>query len=180
MEEEKKKAYIGGRGKTLYKPELDEHAYNYCLMGALDEDLAGFFGISVRTLNKWKNKYPSLEECIRAGKLYADMHVARSLYKKAVGYSYKQLVFKKTSITEKSAKIDVSMDGTFLDEGEEGFEVIKITTKEVIPDTRAQIFWLKNRQPKLWREKHEVDHTTDGEKVPYVTLFELPNDGRNE
>ena len=73
MAEKKKSAYIGGRGKTLYKPELDEHAHNYCLLGALDEDLARFFRISVATLNKWKKKYPSFEESIRVGKELADM-----------------------------------------------------------------------------------------------------------
>ena len=28
-----------------------------------------------------------------------------------------------------------------------------ITRKEVVPDTTAQIFWLKNRKPKDWRDK---------------------------
>ena len=27
------------------------------------------------------------------------------------------------------------------------------------PDTTAIIFWLKNRRPDLWRDKHEVEHT---------------------
>ena len=28
-------------------------------------------------------------------------------------------------------------------------------------DTTAGIFWLKNRQPRKWRDKHEIDHTVD-------------------
>jgi hypothetical protein len=33
--------------------------------------------------------------------------------------------------------------------------------KHVPPDTAACIFWLKNRRPALWRDRHEIDH-----KVP--------------
>jgi hypothetical protein len=29
-------------------------------------------------------------------------------------------------------------------------------TKEVQPDTTAQIFWLKNRRPEQWRDKRDV------------------------
>ncbi|HLS07388.1 MAG TPA: hypothetical protein VK079_05485, partial [Bacillota bacterium] len=32
-------------------------------------------------------------------------------------------------------------------------------TKEVQPDTTAQIFWLKNRKPAEWRDKQEIEHT---------------------
>ena len=32
-----------------------------------------------------------------------------------------------------------------------------IITREVPPDTTAQIFWLKNRRPDLWRDRHEND-----------------------
>lgn len=33
----------------------------------------------------------------------------------------------------------------------------KIVTKEVVPDTTAQIFWLKNRKPKEWRDKQNIE-----------------------
>src|ERR1700682_545966 len=34
---------------TLYKPEYCELAHNYCLLGATNEVLAGFFGVICRT-----------------------------------------------------------------------------------------------------------------------------------
>lgn len=37
--------------------------------------------------------------------------------------------------------------------------VTKVVTKEVIPDTTAQIFWLKNRRPDLWRDKQQIEHS---------------------
>ena len=32
-------------------------------------------------------------------------------------------------------------------------------TKQVAPDTTAQIFWLKNRKPQEWRDKKETEVT---------------------
>ena len=33
------------------------------------------------------------------------------------------------------------------------------TIKEVVPDTTAQIFWLKNRRPDRWRDKQDIEHS---------------------
>ena len=41
---------------------------------------------------------------------------------------------------------------------------MKKTRKIVLPDTTAQIFWLKNRRPDKWRDKREETvsiHNTD-------------------
>lgn len=37
--------------------------------------------------------------------------------------------------------------------------VTKEVTKEVQPDTTAQIFWLKNRRPDHWRDKQDIEHS---------------------
>lgn len=37
--------------------------------------------------------------------------------------------------------------------------VTKAVKKEVVPDTKAQIFWLKSRKPEQWRDKQEVQHS---------------------
>lgn len=42
--------------------------------------------------------------------------------------------------------------------------VTKEVTKQVIPDTTAQIFWLKNRKPSDWRDK-PVDTSLEDEKT---------------
>lgn len=70
------------------------------------------------------------------GKIVADANVADSLYNRAVGVS-------------------VELQKAFVDKY--GVEH-KITVKEEIPgDVNAQRFWLNNRRPKEWREKHSVD-----------------------
>ena len=81
--------------------------------------------------------------------------------------------------TQTGSEKVTSTVGTFLSEEREGLQKIRVTTREVMPDVRAQIFWLKNRRPDLWRDKQEIDHTADGETMSYVKIFELPDDGRN-
>lgn len=45
-------------------------------------------------------------------------------------------------------------------------EVVKsLYNTALAGNTTAQIFWLKNRRPKQWREKHDVDVTSAGEKI---------------
>lgn len=45
---------------------------------------------------------------------------------------------------------------------------IKKTIKHVVPDTTAQIFWLKNRRPDKWRDKHEIVDNTALEKLDAI------------
>ncbi len=172
----------GGRGITAYLPEYNEQAYKICLLGATNETLAEFFGICPATLKKWMKKYPVFGESVRKGKLIADANVAGNLYKRAVGYNYQQVVLEpvEESATQGASEKVASTVATFLPEDIDGFRIARVITREVMPSVRAQIFWLKNRQPKLWCDKQEINHQSDAEKIPYVTLFELPNDGRNE
>lgn len=121
---------------TKYKDEYCELAFNYCLLGATDEDLARFFDVHESTINQWKIDYVEFSESIKRGKYEADALVARSLYQRAVGYQYLE---KKKEISDQGGVKD------------------SVTTKEVVPDTTAQIFWLKNRQPEKWRDKPIVD-----------------------
>lgn len=131
---------------TKYKDEYCELAFNYCLLGATDEDLARFFDVDESTINRWKIEHDEFCESIKKGKDEADALVARSLYQRAIGYQYLE---KKRESSDQGGVKD------------------SVTTKEVVPDTTAQIFWLKNRQPKLWRDKQEVDHqSSDGSMTP--------------
>lgn len=59
-------------------------------------------------------------------------------------------------------------------EGEEGKLVVtKRVTKQMAPDTTAQIFWLKNRKPGVWREKKETELSgAVNVSNPYANLTE--------
>jgi hypothetical protein len=73
-----------------------------------------------------------------SGKAEADSRVERSLYQRAVGYSYD------------AVKI-------FMPAGAKK-PVYAPYREHVPPDVTACIFWLKNRDPAHWREAWQVDH----------------------
>jgi hypothetical protein len=121
---------------SAYKQAFAEQAYKLCLLGAIDADMADFFGIGEATINRWKLAHPEFRESIKRGKMNADANVAEALHKRAIGYSHP----------------DVHISNY------QGEITITNITKHYPPDTAAMIFWLKNRQPDKWREKFEMDH----------------------
>lgn len=143
-------------------------AEKLCKLGATDAELADFFEVVESTINLWKLEHPKFSESIKRGKLQADAEIASSLFHRAKGYSHK------------AVKI-FPMGGE--KEDEEGNKVkgplLVPYVEHYPPDTTAAIFWLKNRQPKKWRDKMETGFTDgDGNDVP-VTVFQLPDNGRN-
>lgn len=121
---------------TKYQPQYVEQVYKLCLLGATDAQLSDFFDINKDTLSEWKKSKREFSVSLKEGKLMADSVMAESLYHRAKGYSH-------------------SEDKIFL--GKDNVPVIVPTIKHYAPDTTALIFWLKNRQPVLWRDKHELD-----------------------
>lgn len=144
---------------TKYKEEYNEQAYKLCLLGATDEDMADFFEIDERTINRWKHEYPDFCQSIKKGKDSADAKVAESLYNRALGYQHDE-------------------DKIF---NHQGAPLVVKTVKHYPPDTTAAIFWLKNRQPKHWRDKQEVDHSSsDGSMTPVFNVVGVKPDGNGE
>lgn len=139
-----KRAAVKMGRPSAYKEEYAELAYNYCLLGATDDDLAKFFGVSEVTINAWKKDQPDFLKSLKEGKSEADANVAQSLYRKAIGYSHKDTKF-------------ATFEGKITD--------AKEYIKHYAPDTVACIFWLKNRQPDLWRDKQELETTNTAELV---------------
>ena len=102
--------------------------------GLIDEQIAHNMGITTKTLYEWKNKYGEISEALKKGKEVIDRQVENALLKRALGYTYDETTY------------------------EDGVETKRVT-KEVAPDTTAQIFWLKNRKPAEWRDKIEQQQT---------------------
>jgi len=126
------------RGRpSSYRSEYAEQAYKLCLLGATDEEMADFFQVAESTLNLWKKEYAVFSESITRGKLMADAEVAEKLYQRAKGYSHD------------AVKI-FNNDGT---------EMIVPYVEHYPPDTQAASLWLRNRQPKKWRDNQEVSHS---------------------
>ena len=126
----------GGR-PSKYKPEYAEQAKKLCDLGATDEDLADFFEVGIRTIANWKAEHSEFLQALKSGKDSADDRVERSLYQRAVGYSYDAIHFS-------------SFQGAVTE---------TLYRAHVPPDVTAQIFWLKNRRRDEWRDKQEHEHT---------------------
>ncbi len=106
--------------------------------GFIDTEIAQSIMISESCFNEWKKQHSELVESIKAGKDLIDEMVQKSLLGRALG-----CIIKETKA--------FSYEGAIVSEE---FE------KHLAPDVIAQIFWLKNRKPKEWRDKHDFDLTT--------------------
>lgn len=141
-----KKNKGGSRGKFVewLTPEGLIKIEGWARDGLTDEQIAGNIGISRSTLNEWKKKYTDISDTLKRGKEVVDRQVENALLKRALGYQFNE----------------VTQEKTWSDElGIYEMSVTKIVTKEVNPDTTAQIFWLKNRKPKEWRDKQDIEHS---------------------
>lgn len=124
---------------SKYQPDFARQAEQLCQLGATDMEVADFFEVDVRTIYRWKHDYPEFCQALNTGKAAADERVTHALYQRAVGYE------------QDAVKI-------FMPAGADA-PVYAAYREKVAPDTTAAIFWLKNRRPDLWRDRHEVAHS---------------------
>jgi len=114
--------------------------------GLTDEQIAHNMGIGTTTFYRWKNDYREIREALKKGKEVVDIEVENALLKRALGYKYVEVT--KERVTELNPHTG---------EPESKLVVTKEVVKEVQPDVGAQIFWLKNRKPNMWRDKQQVE-----------------------
>jgi len=112
----------------FFTDEMLHHVEQMAMMGATDAQLAVFFQVHDKTIALWKKNYPDFNEARARGGMNADMQVVRSLFKRANGFHYKE---------DRIFRV-----GT------------KLVTKKInvfaMPDTKACMYWLSNRQRGQW------------------------------
>lgn len=113
--------------------------------GLTDEQISQNMGIRPATFYEWKKRFPEFSDALKRGKEIVDRQVENALLKRALGYEYEEVKekFEGGVLTERT-----------------------VTKKEVVADTTAQIFWLKNRKPEQWRDKPDTAKKAD------TSLFE--------
>ena len=121
--------------KTLGRPSLFSETVLTKILelygkGLTDEQVSEIIGVHVNTLRRWKDKKETFRWATKEAKMVADELIEASLFKKALGFNY---------FEEQSTK-----DG------------IVALQKYSTPDTKAQIFWLKNRRSQDWKDRVEV------------------------
>lgn len=157
---------------TDYRQEYDEQAFNYALLGATNDQMAEFFGVAKSTFALWFKKSTTFSESIKRGRHDADAQVVKSLYKRATGYTCREVTYEK--IGSKEEALEISLQGE-IEEVTEDMHKIKVTEKHIAPDPVSTFFWLKNRRPAQWRDKKDIDANVNGNIV-----FKLITDGDND
>ena len=110
--------------------------------GFTDKEISEIIDVSNRTITRWKLKHPSFCLPLKMWKEEANENVKRSLYERACGYSHPET---KAQFVQ----------------GEGGGEWKTLDmVKHYPPDPTSMIFWLKNREPKEWKDK--IDHGIEG------------------
>lgn len=142
--------------------------------GLTDEQIAQNIGISRSTLNAWKERYSDISDTLKRSKEVVDRKVENALLKRALGYTYNEdkYICVPMDQVEYSEKLTEYMNRYKLDHPEatddelmlarENFPKVKQVlverkVKEVVPDTTAQIFWLKNRKRETWADRQNIE-----------------------
>ncbi len=153
-------------------------------------------GINPKTLYDWMAKYPEIAEAISQGKEIIDRKVENALLKRALGYEYVESEYEVVELDEvvyedrlhrymmqyKDSHPEAT--DTELKSVRDSFPrsvkmLTKQKTKEIVPDTTAQIFWLKNRKSDVWRDKQDINHSSQigGDDKLGAILEQFMDDG---
>ncbi len=181
--------------ETHVKPKL-QLVEGWARDGLTDEQIAHNLGVAYSTFREYKKKYSALSAALKKGKEIVDYEVENALLKRALGYKYDEVTIeefddgsvKTKTVTKEALKkgkeiVDYEVENALLkralgykydevtiEEFDDGSVKTKTVTKEVIPDTTAQIFWLKNRRPDKWRDKQMIEADVKTEVNPFKDL----------
>ena len=157
--------------------------------GLTDEQIAKNIGISRSTLSLWKKKNSDISDTLKKGKEVVDREIENALFKRAKGFTATETQYKVVPLEDELIDVrrrdyankwklkhpDASKQ-EIQDAAVKGVKTtkrikLKLIEKDVPPDTTAAIFWLKNRKPEEWRDKHETE-LSGGLNVhnPYANL----------
>lgn len=137
------KKHAGGRPSAYDQDVHVPWARSLAARGCTDAEIADAFGVNVRTVYAWKGAHPEFAHALKESKSKTDEGVVESLYNRAIG-NVKRVTKRKREVLDNTGK--------------------KVTLQEQVeetlpPDTTAMIYWLKNRQPELWRDRPKNDDT---------------------
>ena len=124
--------------EKIVEPRLTEIA-DWAKAGATEKEIADALGISYSSFRGYKKKYPELEGVLMSNKFIPNMKALGSFFKRVEGYEYEE-------VTKEPGK-----DGKLV--------VTKKVKKVMPPDVEAGKFWLKNRMPEEFKDKHDLQHS---------------------
>jgi len=138
------------RWETHIEPFLTEIA-GMARDGVIDKDIAKALDVSYSTFRKYIKEKPELAKIVKPGKDYIDRKVEEGLINRARGCTVRKVI-KEPYLDPETGHMAQDEDGNLK------LRVTKVIEEEMAPETRAAIFWLKNRKPEEYRDKHEIEH----------------------
>ena len=95
--------------------------------------IAKALGIGDSTLREWLLEYPELKQAYMRGLPDATLMVEDALYRRAIGFEYEEETIECGIIDGKEVN------------------VVKTQKKKALPDVKACIYWLNNRNRERWK-----------------------------
>lgn len=126
---------------TRYAPEHAETARLYYESGATDQQVANMLRVHLATLYRWRELHPEFAEAAQAGKDDADARVQFAMYRRAIGYDYRE------------TRMAIPAGATEPMAGE--------ITRHMPADTRVGMHWLRIRRSGQSREAPEQPENFD-------------------
>ncbi len=154
VKKKKKKNPNETRGRhTLFSETVATKIIELAGKGKTDKQIAALLGVHENTIHNWKKIDQPFLWSFKEAKEKANEMVVASLFKRATGYTH-------TYENEKVVSNPVF-----------GSEVIKYQeTLHVAPDPKAIEFWLRNRQPKDWRDQQNTNVVNNAINVQGQTI----------
>src|SRR5690606_18588191 len=143
---------MAGR-KKKYNSTFPKRAEDYAAKGLADYQIAHNLNISVSQFYQYKIDYAEFSEAIKRGKAVIDEIVENKLYERACGFDFEEV---HTEYVDKNGKPVIKSQ--------------RKVKKHIPADVTAQIFWLKNRMPDKWKDRKDIDHTSDGKPLTQTVI----------
>ncbi len=123
-----------GYGKSRFKTEFIDLAFQFALLGADNIRIASYFGVDRDTLDLWILRKPKFKQALKDGREHADSIIATGMYNRCLGFY----------VTEEKAIVIKD-------------KVHIVNIQKYIPsDVAAAKFWLCNRQRDKWQHQPET------------------------
>ncbi len=116
---------------------MTEKAIELARKGKTDAQISEILGVHPSTFHRWKGLFPDFIMALREAKQDADELVQACLFRRATGYDHYE---ERSFYNSRTGEIKKSK-----------------TLKHYPPDPGSCIFWLKNRQPKVWQDRRVID-----------------------
>ncbi len=130
--------------KKLYDPNtFPLLAEQFAREGLTDKDIAKKLGISKTSFYDFQNEFPEFSEAVKRGKAPVDVMVENALFKRAIGFEFE----------ETHTEVKLNPDGS-------GQTTSLRKVKKYFPgEVGAQVFWLANRKPDVWKNRQDKNIT---------------------